>query len=99
MTFLKNKEALIENGFSISAQIYSDQEIKEIINFLESIDSKSDSIIITKDLFAIRQLLKVTPQLKSLIFNTSMNRLIQVLVVLTFLLLKLSILITTSKTS
>jgi len=76
MSFKKNKVELETNGYSITSKIYSDDELNKIINLIESKDSKSDSFIKTKDLFAIRQFFKNLPELSTLVFNNNMLNLL-----------------------
>ncbi len=64
-----HKLELAEKGFSIIPNIFSEKEISGIIHCIESANSNSNSFLKTKDLFAIRQLLKHIPKLQSLIFT------------------------------
>lgn len=65
----KFQSELTEKGFSIIPNIFSEKEISGIIHCIESANSNSNSFLKTKDLFAIRQLLKHIPKLQSLIFT------------------------------
>ena len=74
MEFSTNKAALEENGFSIIENFYSEKERLEILSLLELETSKDYSS--TKNLFAIRQVIKQIPKLKQVLFNTKFKKLI-----------------------
>ena len=69
MNSLSAKTELIENGFAILDNIYSENEIVELKNCIEKTNQDNSSFLISKDLFAIRQLLIQIPELKPLLFN------------------------------
>jgi len=79
MNYEKNKIELEENGFSILANLYSDKEIEEILTCIENTDQGGNSFMKTKDLFAIRQLIKNIPELGDLLFNKKLTELISTL--------------------
>ncbi len=65
----KYQAELAEKGFSIIPNIFSEKAILGIIHCIETANSNSSSFLKTKDLFAIRQLLKHIPELQPLIFT------------------------------
>lgn len=65
-----------ENGFSVLENIYSNTEVNQILSCLENSKQEGDSFLHTKDLFAIRQLLNVVPELKEIIVNDNLRKLI-----------------------
>ncbi|GAA0737918.1 phytanoyl-CoA dioxygenase family protein [Gaetbulibacter jejuensis] len=69
MNYLKNKLELEENGFSILTDLYSDNEVSQILNCIENTEQDENSFMKSKDLFAIRQLIKSVPKISSLLFN------------------------------
>jgi hypothetical protein len=71
-----HQENLISNGFTVIDQVFSLEEVGQIIAALESIDTNGPLFRKTADLFAIRQVLKEAPQLVPLLFNKSMRRII-----------------------
>ena len=75
MNYERNKIELEENGFSVLADLYSDKEISGIIACIENAEQDGNSFMKTKDLFAIRQLIKNVPELSDLLFNKKMNEL------------------------
>ena len=74
--FNQNKIELEQEGFSITSEIYDENEVLEIIQTLESIEGNSQSIIKTKELFAIRQLMNVKPELWNILLNENLSELI-----------------------
>jgi ectoine hydroxylase-related dioxygenase (phytanoyl-CoA dioxygenase family) len=63
-------------GFSIIENVYSAQEIEKLITTIESADSSNDKFRKSKDVFAIRQFLKVVPDSFDLIFNEKLKTII-----------------------
>lgn len=76
MKFSHTKVELEQKGFSITPKIYNDNEIVKIIALLKNIESSSQSIIKTKELFAIRQLINVQPKLWKILLNVKLKELI-----------------------
>lgn len=76
MKFNKNRIELEQKGFSLTSKIYDESEIFKIIQTLESIEGNSQSIIKTKELFAIRQLINVKPELWKILLNENLYELI-----------------------
>jgi len=76
MNNLKNKIELEENGYSVLADLYSENEINQILTCLENAEQTGNSFLKTKDLFAIRQLIKNIPELTDLLFNAKLTKLI-----------------------
>lgn len=77
---LKNLETykshILEYGFSIINNVFSADEVEEIINVLNGIDTSRENFRKSEDLFAIRQFLKEIPEIKDLIFNDNIQRII-----------------------
>ncbi len=76
MNYKKNKIELEENGFSVLTDLYSDKEISRILACIENAEQEGNSFMKTKDLFAIRQLIKNVPELTDLVFNEKLTELI-----------------------
>lgn len=76
MNFTKNKKELNKIGFSITSEIYNEYEILKIIHSIENIKNDSQSVIKTKELFAIRQLLLIKPELWKILINKNLINLI-----------------------
>ncbi len=76
MNYARNKIELEENGFSVLSDLYSDNEISRILACIENAEQDGNSFMKTKDLFAIRQLIKNVPELSDLLFNKKLNELI-----------------------
>ncbi len=79
MNYDKNKLELEENGYSILADLYTTEEVNQILKCIEKAEKHGDSFSTTKDLFAIRQLLKNIPDLTDLLFNARLNSLLSTL--------------------
>jgi ectoine hydroxylase-related dioxygenase (phytanoyl-CoA dioxygenase family) len=76
MNYERNKIELEENGFSVLTDLYSENEIYQVSACIENAKHEGDSFMKTKDLFAIRQLMKNVPELSNLLFNKKMTELI-----------------------
>ena len=76
MSYEKNKIELEQNGYSILSDLYSDREIDQISTCIENTEQDGNSFLKTKDLFAVRQLIKNIPELKNLLFNEKLIELI-----------------------
>ena len=76
MNYEKNKIELKENGYSVLSDLYSDDEISQILACIENAEQDGNSFMKTKDLFAIRQLIKNVPELNKLLFNKKLTELI-----------------------
>lgn len=70
-------EMLIENGFSIVNDVYSIDEVNHIIGVIDSANSNNEAFRKTKDIFAIRKVLKEIPEIQPLIFNENLVRIMQ----------------------
>ncbi len=77
MNYSKNKIELKENGYSILTELYSAVEVDHILACINNAEQNDASFLKTKELFAIRQLIKYIPQLKELIFNKNLTDLIK----------------------
>ena len=76
MNYSKYKIELEENGYSVLTDLYSDNEISGILACIENAVQDRNSFMKTKDLFAIRQLIKNVPELSNLLFNKKLTELI-----------------------
>ncbi|WP_074407425.1 phytanoyl-CoA dioxygenase family protein [Aquimarina megaterium] len=76
MSYTKNKIELEENGYSVLTNLYSENEISQILTCIENTEQERNSFLKTKDLFAIRQLTKNVSGLTELLFNAKLITLI-----------------------
>lgn len=76
MEFAKYKQEFTENGFVIINNVFSDRQIKSILNAIEEADISGPLFRKTQDLFAIRQFLKALPVTVPLIFTELFNSVI-----------------------
>jgi len=72
MKYAKHKTELEEHGYSVITNVYSDQEILQIVECIENTSSHNDEVMKTKDVFAIRQLLKYIPELRKILYNQNL---------------------------
>ena len=64
-----HKIELLENGFTIIDNIYSAQEIEQILEAINNADTLKETFRKSRALFAIRQFLKEIPSVVELVFN------------------------------
>lgn len=76
MNYERIKIELEENGFTVLSDLYSEVEISRILACIENAEQDGNSFMKTKDLFAIRQLIKKVPELSHLLFNQKLTELI-----------------------
>lgn len=70
------KSALKTEGFAIIESIYSNAEVAQILNLIGNTDKSNDTFRKSSDLFAIRQFLREIPQIKHLVFNDKLQKII-----------------------
>jgi len=73
---IQSKKVLEEQGFVTIQNIYSDHEISALINVLNSLDSGNKNFKKNKDVFAIRKFLHEVPKIQKLIFNETLEHLV-----------------------
>ncbi len=76
MRYKKNKIELEEDGYSIIPNLYSDDELHQILACIENAEQDGNSFMKTKDLFAIRQLTKNVPGITELLFHQKLTELL-----------------------
>lgn len=69
-------QQIADSGFTIVNGIYTPSEIDAITAIIEAADQSKDSFRKTDDLFAIRRFLHEVPDVKRLIFNDNIKRII-----------------------
>lgn len=78
--FNPTKQAFSENGFAILDDLYSPEEVQQILSVIGKADSDNENFRKSEGLFAIRQFLKEIPAAKKLIFNDNLREVIHRLV-------------------
>jgi len=73
----KHKSEIEALGFTTIENIYSAEEIQQIIDTIDQVDTSKDTFRKSCDLFAIRQFLKEVPATKNLIFNEKLKVIIE----------------------
>jgi ectoine hydroxylase-related dioxygenase (phytanoyl-CoA dioxygenase family) len=71
-----HKTEISEKGFTIINDIFSEKEISQIIDVIDSIDTSKETFRKSEDLFAIRQFLKEVPESHQFIFNDNIRKII-----------------------
>ncbi len=77
MVFFNHLSQVDSEGFSILPGVYSKKEVSSMTELIESKELNSTSVLKSKQLFAIRQLLLEIPELKPLIFNDVLKSLLR----------------------
>lgn len=75
-TITEAKNNLDQHGFSVINSVYTQDEINEIIQLINQLDTSNPIFRKTDDLFAIRQFLKEVPEIKQLVFNANLKAVI-----------------------
>ncbi|WP_200825089.1 MULTISPECIES: phytanoyl-CoA dioxygenase family protein [Aquimarina] len=70
--YIKNKVELEEIGYSVLTNLYTESEINKMSTCIKNSEQNGDSFLKTKDVFAIRQLINVIPELKTILFNKNL---------------------------
>lgn len=76
-TLNNHKIEIDELGFTTIGNIYSEEEINQIIDVINDVDTSNDTFRKSSDLFAIRQFLKEVPETKNLIFKEKLQLVIK----------------------
>ena len=69
----RHKIEIAENGFTTIDNIYSDQEIEQILLAINQADNNKETFRKSADLFAIRQFFKEIPTTSGLVFNDNLK--------------------------
>jgi len=72
-----HKSHIQEYGFVVINNMFSKQELEKIDTLLQSIDTSKENFRKSEDLFAIRQFLKEVPEIKDLIFNENIRKVVK----------------------
>lgn len=76
MTYSTHITELNEKGYSVTAPLYSEHEVAQILTCIENAEQNEKAFLKTNDLFAIRQLLKHVPKLNEVLFNKNLKALV-----------------------
>lgn len=72
-----HKSRILEYGFAVINNVFSQKELDEIDVVLHNIDTSKENFRKSEDLFAIRQFLKEVPEIKNLIFNKNIQKIVK----------------------
>lgn len=70
---MSQQEEILQNGFTIIEDIYTEKEVEQILEAINQVDSSKSTFRKSNDLFAIRQFLKEIPATQALIFNDKLK--------------------------
>lgn len=73
---LIHKKELDQKGICIINDIYSSDEIQSIVNLIDTLNTSKPTFRKSEDLFAIRQFIKELPEIKELVFNKTLQSVI-----------------------
>ncbi|MAX79833.1 MAG: phytanoyl-CoA dioxygenase [Crocinitomicaceae bacterium] len=88
MTYSTHITELNEKGYSVTAPLYSEHEVAQILTCIENAEQNEKAFLKTNDLFAIRQLLKHVPKLNEVLFNKNLKALVSSISANTYFLTK-----------
>lgn len=69
--------SLHDNGFTIVDNVYTNEEIANILSCIEHVDTNKATFRKSEDLFAIRQFLKEVPATHDLVFHDNLKKVIR----------------------
>ncbi|MCL9804209.1 phytanoyl-CoA dioxygenase family protein [Flavobacterium amniphilum] len=72
-----SKQELLDNGFSVIENIYTKDEVRQILTVINTADTSKDTFRKSSGLFAIRQFLKEVPDTFELVFNARLRTVIR----------------------
>ena len=75
--FPKHRQELSDKGFSVIGDLFSGEEVNNILNAIEAADSNRETFRKTNDLFAIRQFLKEVPAAANLLFTDPLKAVVR----------------------
>ncbi|HLP10497.1 MAG TPA: phytanoyl-CoA dioxygenase family protein [Flavobacteriales bacterium] len=61
------------NGHATVTNVYSNEEINQLLEFIETADTSNSTFRKSADVFAIRQVLKEIPEIHELVFNKNLT--------------------------
>ncbi len=77
MDLVVKEREIQELGFSVLDNVFTDQEVEDILAAINRTDSKKETFRKSEDLFAIRQFLKEVPETIHLIFNHKLKHIVK----------------------
>jgi len=74
--FKEHSNQIEKLGFTTINEIFTEEEIQNIVEIIENTDKSNETFRKSKDLFAVRQFLKEIPETQSIIFSEKLNSVI-----------------------
>ncbi|WP_343606061.1 phytanoyl-CoA dioxygenase family protein [Fluviicola sp.] len=75
--FKQKRQMLSESGFAILNDVYTADEVQQMLSRIENADYSKENFRKSEGLFAIRQFLKEIPETAALIFNENLQNVIR----------------------
>ena len=72
----QSKQDFLRNGFTTINDVYTSEEVVQILSAINLADTSKDTFRKSAELFAIRQFLKEIPEIKELVFTDKFQSLI-----------------------
>lgn len=69
-------EQINRDGFTVVENVYTDEEITQLLSLLSVTDTSKPTFRKTKDLFAIRQFFREVPDAADIVFNDALKQLV-----------------------
>ena len=85
---METQQKLTKSGFAIMEDIYSAEEVEQIIHLINQADTSNETFRKSRALFAVRQFLKEIPATKALIFNDKLKSLVKEIFGIDFFIVK-----------
>ncbi len=70
------KEQILNNGFAIVENIFTDEEVEKLLLEISKADSSNPTFRKSDDLFAIRQFFKEVPSTLAIVFNNRLTKIV-----------------------
>ncbi|MDQ1095182.1 MULTISPECIES: phytanoyl-CoA dioxygenase family protein [Chryseobacterium] len=71
------RKQIADDGFVVIHDVFSEEEIKKIIDGIENADTSCETFRKSEDLFAIRQFLKGVPEVRKSVFSSRLTAIIK----------------------
>lgn len=68
-TLINHKQQIQQKGYTVIEDVYSENQVSNVLDIIDQLDTSKPTFRKTNDLFAIRQFLKEAPDLIPLIFT------------------------------
>jgi ectoine hydroxylase-related dioxygenase (phytanoyl-CoA dioxygenase family) len=87
-SYNQSKSEVFKNGFTTIQNVFTEDQVEQIIKVIDATDGSRDTFRKSTDLFAIRQFLNEVPEVKPLVFNETFKFLLEELIGADFFVIK-----------